>query len=55
MLDWQREQAESESALDLWRQLRHQLMSSLGMWPSRHTLHWGATGGQTRATDDWGT
>lgn len=39
MLDWQGEQAETESALDLWHQLRHQLMSSLGMCPSRHTLH----------------
>lgn len=55
MLDGQGKQAESESALDLWRQLRHQLMSSQGMCPSRHTLHRGAAGGQASATDGWET
>lgn len=56
MLDRQRKQENrSKRALALWSQLRHQLMSSLGMCPSRHTFHRSATGGHGRATDGWGT
>lgn len=56
MQDWQGQQADRESALDLRHQLKHQLMSSQRMCPSRHSLNTrGAAGGRAMATDSSGT